>query len=183
MASKSLAELGPVCIVITGMPGAGKSTVAELVAMGLPRSMMLSGDAVAAMIVGGRVWALGSPRHEALAQIELINRNLAALARNATEAGFTAVIETVLPDRAEFDALTSSLACDVLLIVLSPGIEVCRARNATRANDQRWEFDGYEALEAEMLDNFRDSAWWFDTAQLGPSETAERIISEAHTRL
>jgi len=183
MASKSLAQVGPVCIVITGMPGAGKSTVAELVAKSLPRSMLISGDDVAAMIVGGRVWALGSPRHEALAQIELINQSLAALASNATGAGFTAVIETVLPDRSEFDALTSTMACDFLLIVLAPGIEVCRARNATRAEDQRWEFDGYEALEAKMLDSFRDSAWWLDTAHLDPPETAERIISEAHTRM
>ena len=124
-----------------------------------------------------------SPPQEAAAQVELSNRNIAALASNMIDAGFDVVIEIVLPNRFQLDSITSTLTCDWLLIVLAPGIAVCRARNAARAEDQRWEFDGHEALEAEMLDSFRDIGWWLDTAHLGPAETTEQIISKAGSRM
>jgi hypothetical protein len=54
----------------------------------------------------------------------------------------------------------------VRLVILTPGIDVCRRRNATRDPQERFEFDGYERLEADMKREFGDCAWWFDTAAL-----------------
>lgn len=167
---------GRVCVIVTGMPGAGKSTVTKLVAGQLPRAARLSGDVVAEMILGGRVWALGQPAEEAAAQVELTHRNLASLAQNMTAAGFTAVIDVVLETRAELTALTASLTCDWLLVVLAPTIDVCRARNAGRIEDERWNFENYEELEAQMRTSFDDIGWWFDTSQLTPQEVAGQII-------
>ena len=132
---------------MTGMPGAGKSTVARLVASGLPRSAHLDGDEVNQMIVGGGVWALGEPADEAARQVELGNRNLCTLAENFADAGFTPVIDSVIPTRQQLDFFRNHLAPrPVLFVVLAPGAKVCRDREMNRDLDQRWDFAGYEAL-------------------------------------
>ena len=70
----------------------------------------------------------------------------------------------------------------VCFVVLAPGIEVCRYRNTIRDPRDRFDFDGYESLEADMKRELGDVGWWFDTAALTPEETADGIVEEAHHR-
>lgn len=173
----------PSCLIVTGMPGAGKSTVTRLVAERLSRSARLDGDEMSRLVVSGHVWALGEPADEARRQVELCNRNLCTLANNFADAGFTPVIDWVIPSRAQLDFFVSLLrGREVLFVVLAPGIEACRHRNTTRDPLERFDFDGYEALEADMRRELGDVGWWFDTAALTASETAGRIVVEASLR-
>ena len=47
------------CVLVTGMPGAGKTTVASLAARLMPRAAAVGGDDVNAMIRGGFVLFMG----------------------------------------------------------------------------------------------------------------------------
>ncbi|EST19060.1 hypothetical protein M878_43115 [Streptomyces roseochromogenus subsp. oscitans DS 12.976] len=152
----------------------------RLIAEQLPRSARLDGDFISRLVVGGRVGALGEPAEEAARQVELCNRNLCTLANNFADAGFTPVIDWVIPDRAQLDFFVSLLpARRVLFVVLAPGSEVCRYRNTIRDPRERFDFDGYDALDAAMRRELGDVGWWFDTAALSPEETVECIVREA----
>lgn len=172
--ARDVAEPG--CIIVTGMPGSGKSTVTELIAMSLPRAARLSGDDISGMIRAGRVWALGSPRDEAERQVRLTLRNLAALANNMTAAGFDAVVDVVVESPQELATLTDALTCTWDLVVLSPGAAVCRERNATRDIDDRWDFDGYDVLESKMRESFSGTGRWIDTSNLTAEESADAVL-------
>lgn len=115
--------------------------------------------------------------------MELCNRNLCALANNFAGAGFTPVIDWVIPDREQLDFFVSLLPdLHVLFVVLAPGIEACRYRNTIRAPRERFDFDGYEDLDLGMKRELGGVGWWFDTAALTPEETADRVIQEAGHR-
>jgi len=167
------------CVIVTGMPGAGKSTVSTLAAQLLPRACRVKGDDVNAMILTGRVPFNGEPADEAARQDELCNRNMCSLANNFIDFGFTVFMDTVVGDRAELDCLVGLLAPRPMrMVILAPGIPVCRHRNATRDPDERFDFDGYEQLEAQMRNDVAEFGWWFDTAALTAQETAVRLVRD-----
>jgi predicted kinase len=134
----------PQCVIVSGMPGAGKSRVTALAAPLLPRAAQVKGDDVNQMIVSGQVWFLGTPRDEAMRQYELGKRNMCTLANNFIDYGFTVLMDTVVQDRAMLDLLLALMSPrPVRLVILAPGIEVCRRRNETRHPLERFDFDGY----------------------------------------
>ena len=171
------------CVIVSGMPGAGKSTITRLAARLLPRAAQVKGDDVNQMIVSGGLWFMGTPRDEALRQYELCKRNMCALANNFVDFGFTVLMDTVVQDRAMLDLLLALMSPrPVRLVILAPRVEVCKHRNATRHPDEQFEFDGYDLLEADIKRDLADIAWWFDTSALTPEETAARVVSEAVVR-
>lgn len=138
---------GGACLLLTGAPGAGKSTVTRLVAQALTRSALLDAHSIGRMAVGGYVWPLGEPADEAAAQVRLVNANVCALAANFADAGFTPVIDWVVPDSQQLETYREVLTSHrLLLVVLDPGSAVCRHRNENRPTHEQFFFDGYEEL-------------------------------------
>lgn len=178
----STLDHGQACLVITGAPGAGKSTVSGLVARALSRSALIDAYFVSRLVASGYVWPLGEPAEEAARQVKLLNSNLCALATNFVAAGFTPVLDLVLPDEGHLDTFRGALGDRLLLVVLDPGAVVCRRRNQGRAPEEQFFFDGYDDLRASMRQGFGDVGWWFDTAELSPQQTAQRIVAEASFR-
>jgi adenylylsulfate kinase-like enzyme len=120
------------CVIITGMPGAGKSTVTSLAARLLPKAAQAKGDDMNQMIQSGYVGWMGTPVAEALRQDQLCNRNMCSLANNFIDFGFAVLMDTVLADRAELDFFLALLSPrPVRLVLLAPGVDVCQQRNRT----------------------------------------------------
>jgi predicted kinase len=167
------------CVIVTGMPGAGKTTTTSHLARLMPRAAQVGGDAVNAMIGSGYVWFMGKPTEEALRQDELCNRNMCGLANNFIDFGFTVFMDTVLADRSELDFFIALMSPrPVRLVVLGPGIDVCKDRNAGRDPEERFEFDGYERLQADMNREFDGIGWWLDTSAMTADQTARRLAAE-----
>jgi hypothetical protein len=65
------------CVIVTGMPGAGKSTVTGLAARLLPKAAQVKGDDMNLMIQSGDVGWMEKPVAEPLRQDQLCNRTCA----------------------------------------------------------------------------------------------------------
>lgn len=175
-------DLGRACLIVTGAPGAGKSTVSRAVAAALSRSALLEAYVVSGMVVSGYVWPLGEPADEAARQIRLCHENLCVLATNLADAGFTPVIDVVVPDLANLDGFRSALGDRLRLVVLDPGTDVCVSRNATRAPIEQFFFDGYDGLHATMSTGFGGLGWWLDTSTQSSDETVDQLLAHADDR-
>jgi predicted kinase len=171
------------CVIVSGMPGAGKSTVSALAAGLLPHAAQVKGDDVNLMIKRGAVSFFSEPGVEALRQYELCRRNLCALANNFVDFGFTVFVDAVVQDRPMLDFLLALVSPrPARLVVLAPGIDVCRERNASRPGLEPFAFDRYAELEADMRRDLSEIAWWFDTSALTPDATAAQLVRDAVER-
>ncbi len=91
-----MAAEGEAIFLITGIPGSGKSTVADLVARRFPRAAHVQGDVFRRMVVSGREAMSPDPSAEAWRQLRLRYRLGAAVADAYFEAGLTVVVQDVV---------------------------------------------------------------------------------------
>ena len=155
---------------------AGKSTVAELLARRLPRSVHIRGDIFRTMIVNGRADMTPSPTPSATAQLHL-RYDLAALtADRYAEEGFDAIVQDVIigSELAEFVKRIGSP--DRYLVVLSPSVSVIEWREEQRVKA------GYVHFSPGALDDVlrRETAkigYWLDSSAQTPDETVDDILA------
>ena len=103
-------------LVVSGIPGAGKTTLCSLLARRFERGVHIQADVLQRFIVSGGLWPDGEPTSEATRQLRLRGRNVALLADSFFEAGFTPVIDDVVIG-SRLDELRSDLRARPLFFV------------------------------------------------------------------
>jgi predicted kinase len=169
--------------LITGIPGAGKSTVAGMLARVFPRAAHVEGDLVGLQIVSGYVWPGQEPEDEAIRQMRLCQQNQCLLARSYAAAGFVPVMDYVVTSRSGIERYRKALApLRLHMVVLDPGAAVALARDAARP--EKTVAAAFTYLEVPMRQELRRLGLWVDSRAQTPEQTlAEILVNRERARL
>ena len=162
--------------IITGAMAAGKSTVAQLVAERLPKSVHLRGDLFRRMIVNGAAEMGPVLSQDARAQLALRQDLACAAARAYVDAGFTVVYQDILIGASLKDVADRLADLEPMIIVLNPRPEILAKRDAERAKTGYGEGFPPEVLAAALERETPRLGLWLDTSQMTPEEVVDRIL-------
>lgn len=167
---------GPGIFLITGTPGAGKSTVARALAQRFDRSAHIDIDMVFHhFTVTGKADPVNQDA-EAAAQAMLAVRNAATMARNYADAGFTCVLDGAVVERAQVVACAQAVYPHRLhLVVLAPPVQVSEERDARRSGKTVAAY--FRHLHPLLHDQLADLGLWLDTSQQTPGGSVTTILS------
>jgi chloramphenicol 3-O-phosphotransferase len=163
-------------IVITGAMAAGKSIVADLLAIRLPKSVHIHGDMFRRMVVSGRAEMTPNPSPEAIAQLNLRYDLAAMAADHCAEDGFDAIVQEVILAKDLADFVKRIASPERYLVVLSSSLSASEWREEERTRA------GYLHLSAAALDEVirRETmqiGYWLDCSAQTPEETVDDILN------
>jgi chloramphenicol 3-O-phosphotransferase len=153
----------PDVLILTGPPGAGKSTVARALADRYDRVAHIDVDTLRHFVMPTGYVAPGRPGFER--QQALATRNACALALNFLAERFAVIIDDVVITQFELDRFIEGLkpASDPIHFVrLLPRLEVCQSRNLEREEARQppsrvervWrEFAAADAIGGSTIDS------------------------------
>lgn len=161
-------------LIITGIPGAGKTTVARSLASRYSLAAHVEADRLQGMIVAGGLWPHEQPHAEAMRQLRLRARNAAMLATNFARAGIVPLLDDVIVGADRLDIYLRGIRVRPLgLVVLAPSLEVALERDERRGYKRvgtKWaHLDGRQRAELGGL------GLWLDTDRLTVEETVDAI--------
>jgi predicted ATPase len=162
--------------IISGIPGAGKTTVSRLLAERLDNGVHIESDLLQEWIRSGGVWPNGQPQEEANRQLRLRTKNVCLLADSYREAGFTPVIDDVVIGSRLQDFVAGLRSRPIRFVLLTPTLEAVRQRDAERGYKQVFSIWGH--LDEEMRRDTPHVGLWLDTSALTANETVETILRE-----
>jgi chloramphenicol 3-O-phosphotransferase len=167
-------------ILITGIQAAGKSTIAQMLAERLPRSVHVRGDLFRRMVINGRADMTPAPSEEAVRQLRLRHRLTAATCDEYFREGFTVVAQDVILGEHLTEMTGLIRQRPLLVVVLAPRPEAIFAREAARGKN------AYSQWTIALLDNgLRNETprlgLWLDTSDQTPDDTINEILTRAWT--
>ncbi len=160
-------------IIVSGVPGAGKSTIAPLLASRFDRGVHVEADALQRMIVSGARWPGEEPLTEGHRQLRMRGRNACLLADSFREAGFTPVIDDIVVGSRLDEYLHDLRARPVYFVLLLPDLETLRKRNAERAKSDVF----YQAESLDPVARMQAPGLRIDTSGQSPQQSVDAILA------
>ena len=168
---------GVALYVISGVMAAGKSTVARMLAGRLPRAVCVSGDAIRAMVVSGRVEMSPDAGADALGQLVLRYQGALAVAGVYLAARFDVVVEDVIVGPLLRDFLALVPVEEFHLVFLDPAAKAIGEREQGRGKTGygAWPIEGLQRVLREETDRI---GLWLDSTGLTAEQTVDRILAD-----
>ena len=165
-------------LFINGAPGAGKTTIARIIAQESPRSAHINGDEIHNLIVGGRLHPPGKPEDEVECQLQLRFRNMALLADSFFQSGVFPILETCISTREYLDYLISRITSNpIAMIILAPPTAAMLERDKRRLekNVAHLYADKYD----EIYNELENTGLWINNEDMTPEQTKDEIMRRA----
>lgn len=173
----------PIIYIVTGMPGAGKSSVSNALVRRFPRGLHIPVDDLREWVVSGIAHPIPTWTPETTRQFRLARQAAARTARIYAEAGFAVAIDDVVfPAEAQALFVGPLQGFPVRKILLRPHVETALHRNTTRTNksfDTSTLTETIAGLDRYMDPGFFGKKGWavIDSTELSLEETVDRIIA------
>ncbi|EEP70190.1 phosphotransferase [Micromonospora sp. ATCC 39149] len=164
--------------MITGVPGAGKSTTARALARSAARGVHVEGDALQRLIVAGSRPPQPEYDEEAERQILLNVRNQCLLARSFLAADYLVALDYVVTSRQRLRHYLELLHPAPLgFVMLRPDLAVAALRDERRPH--KTVLHGWLHLAEEMAGELTGVGLWLDNGDLSVDETVASIRARA----
>lgn len=169
--------------LVSGIPGAGKTTVSRLLAQRFARGVHIESDLLQEMIVTGGVWPDGQPsgtstvwgdEAEGQRQLRLRCRNACLVADSFFEAGFTPIVDDVIIGGRLQHFRDDLHSGPLLFVLLTPDLDIVHERDATRPD--KHVFDKWGYLDEVMRAEKPKVGLWLNSSRMTGDETVDEIL-------